>query len=78
MRQFKKVIFLGNGKQSRDEADRLVKRLREGLTILGGLQQPAHPISQKEKQNCNAIEKTMEKELKDIVADITIALGGDL
>jgi mannose-6-phosphate isomerase class I len=76
MRQFNNVIFLGSGNTY--DYDKLIRRLKEGLEILAGLQQPSRCGSQEEKQSSDAVEVTMKAELMDIIEDITVALGAEV
>jgi len=71
MRQFKKMIFLGNGDQSLIDCYKLHKRLEEGFDILGGLQQSDQGCA-----NIHDKRHSLEKDLKDIIKDIKVALGG--
>lgn len=73
MRKFDMSIFWGNDWAKYNEK-MLFSRLKEGIEIASGLQQPSHPDS-KEAFEMDKIErKKLEEELKDIVRDIATAL----
>jgi len=76
MRQFNSILFLGNGKDSFEEAEKLKNRLVDGINILGWLQQPPHSESEKEAELDNIFRLKQEKELNSIVRDIAMALTG--
>jgi len=76
MRKFNSILFLGNGKYSLKEVERLKDRLVDGINILGGLQQPPHSES-KEIAELNKKHRLLYvKELDSIVKDIAMALTG--
>jgi hypothetical protein len=62
MRQFEKIIHLGNGNDSLAECYKLHKRLDEGIMTLCGLQQ-------------TPVKKRDQAYLDDIIDDICTALG---
>lgn len=76
MRQFHKMIFMGNGKFSEAECQKLKERLQEGLSILSFLQQPSHPESDEEWELDKYGRRRHEDELENIVQDISSALLG--
>jgi len=78
MREFDKVLNMGNGDFSEIGCYRLHRRLEDGFSILSGLQQPDHSSSQKEA-DLSIVERRMSrKELEDVVRDIVTAFGFDL
>jgi hypothetical protein len=75
MLKFTKIIFLGSGKYSLQEVQKLKDRLDEAIIILGGLQQPGHPESAKEARLEEEWYNNEKSELKDAVIDIVTAFG---
>lgn len=67
-REFEKTIFLGAGEWSVLEVQRLKERLDKGFDILSALQQGSHEFGE---ERC----LEFEKELSDVIDDISTALG---
>ncbi len=67
MRYFNSMIFLGSGEASVRSADALHERLRQGLHMLGGMQQG--PNTPEEVEEADAF-------LRDVLHDISVALLG--
>lgn len=75
MRKFKEEIFLGNRKHSEEKVKQLHERLADAIVLLSGLQQPDHPECEEHFKICQVQRINDEKELKDIIDDISTALG---
>jgi hypothetical protein len=69
MREFNKMIFLGNGDASKSECERLHERLDKAFMHLSGIQQGPYDLEDEQVRNSVL-------EIMDIVEDITVALGG--
>ena len=68
MRHFKKMLFMGMGKESKESIQFLRKRLKEAVVIQSGLQQGVPTTSSEYKEGMT--------ELEDIVKDIGMAILG--
>lgn len=81
-RCFDKMIFLGRGHDdprhniSGQEILLLHARLDEGLSDLGGMQQPCHAESEKAYELSCQQDRECERNLRAIVSDISMALLG--
>ncbi len=70
-RDFRKPIFMGNGDSSMGQAYKLIKRLEEGISTHGGLQQAQGHITESEMDKG-------KNSIKCVVADIATALNVDI
>lgn len=71
-RQFKEVIFLGNGEHSQKQVDKLKARLDEAVMLLSGLQQPAMSTDPPLDHDGRS---EGQRDLDDCIDDICVALG---
>jgi hypothetical protein len=75
MLKFQKTIFLGNGKHSEAEVQKVRNRLEEAVEILCGLQQPGHPESEQAAKEEKQSYDQFTAQLQDALIDIVRALG---
>jgi hypothetical protein len=71
MRVFLGLLFLGSGDTSVRAAHLLEERLREGISLSGGLQQSSQGMPEDRDERARG-----EADLEDIVRDIAAALLG--
>lgn len=76
MRRFHGLLFLGAGGWSVAVSKLLHKRLDEGLSLSGGLQQGDHPESAAEAEAGKEADRQAEEDLLDVARDIVAALTG--
>lgn len=77
MRLFDEQIFLGSGEYSEKSVKLLKARLREGVMLLGGIQQP---LTCHESEEAWRIKREQDRQsiadLEEIVRDVAMALTG--
>jgi hypothetical protein len=71
MRVFTGLLFLGSGEFSVRDVGVLRERLREGISLSGGLQQSSQGMPEDDAQTAR-----LEADLEDVVRDIVAALLG--
>lgn len=77
--KFPEMIFLGAGEHSKEICKQLHDRLAEGLSWLGGAQQPQHAseiCTEEEWESWNnEIQHSSAKNIMSVIGDIARALG---
>lgn len=74
MRQFDKMIFLGN-LQCKTETEKVHKLLDRAFSCMSGLQQPL-PCTVKRMPYHDAQDKKLREEVREIMRDIVMAVTG--
>lgn len=75
-RDFKEMIFLGNGKVSEGRVRALHSKLDFAVIMLGYLQQPPHSSCECEAQRAEEDNRKGQAALEEAVRDIAAALTG--
>ncbi len=73
---FDRILFMGNGAESAQSAQRLRAQLNEAIMLLGGLQQPPHSESDEEARRAEQEYDEGMARVRALAGSITKALVG--
>ena len=75
MRTVQRCLNMGMGLQSKTVANTIIHRVRNGISILSGLQQPSHCESEMHAKMDKLERHKLRTEIEDVIMDVAAAFG---